>query len=477
MHDDMPPVPDISQEDWAATPHIVLLVLMLMQYIQQLTQRIADLEARLNQHSGNSSTPPSSDPPSAPPKPPRTPRGKRRGGQPGHPGQHRPLLPPEQVDEIVTHAPSSCPHCTADLPTDLPDAAPAQRHQVTEVPPIQPHVTEHRLRAVCCPHCQRQVRASLPDEVPSSAFGPRLTALTALLHGRYRLSDREVVEVLADVVGVEMSLGSVVTCCDRVSTALEPVYDALVETLPQQPVVHVDETSWKEANQRCWLWVVVGAAATVFRIAASRGKQVWQGMLGDDYAGILTSDRLAAYNAHPLERRQLCWAHIQRNLRAIAEQGRDASLWASEALCWVQLMFAIWHQYAEGAIDRATLQAALEPVQDALWECLQRGQAMRWEKARKLATRLWQQWDGLWTFAQVDGVEPTNNAAERAVRPAVLWRKGCFGTQSEAGSRFVERLLTVSATCRQHDKHLLSFLTAAVDARWSGQPAPTLVGG
>jgi transposase len=471
MQTEQPPLPEITPADWAVTPSAVQAVLVA------LLAHLADLEARLNQHSGNSSQPPSSDPPSAPPKPPRTPRGKPRGGQPGHPGQHRPLLPPEQVDEMVTHAPEQCPHCTADLPADLPDAAPVQRHQVTEVPPITPHVTEHRLRAVCCPHCQRQVRAPLPDGVSTSVFGPRLTALVALLHGRYRLSDREVVDVLADVVGVELSLGSVPACCNRVSTALAPVYEALEKTLPQQPVVHVDETSWKECGKRVWLWVVVGTAATVFRIAASRGKQVWQGLLGTAYAGILTSDRLSAYNAHPLERRQLCWAHITRNLRAIAEQQRDGSLWASEALIWVQLMFAIWHQYAEGAIDRATLQVALEPVQDALWDCFDRGQTVPWKKARTLATKLWQQWDGLWTFALVDGVETTNNAAERALRPAVLWRKGCFGTQSTTGSRFVERMLTVSATCRQHDKHLLSFLTAAVEARWSGQPAPKLVGG
>jgi transposase len=473
MQTEQPPLPEIIQADWDATPPAVRAVLAA------LLARIADLEARLNQHSGNSSNPPSSNPPSAPPTPPRTPRGKPkpRGGQPGHPGSHRPPLPPEQVDEIVAHAPKQCTHCKSDLPTDLPDAAPAQRHQVTEVPPITPHVTEHQLRAVCCPHCQRQVRASLPDDVPSSAFGPHLTALIALLRGRYRLSEREVVEVLADIMGVDLSLGSVAACCERVSGALAPVYDALVETLPQQARVHVDETSWKEAGQRCWLWVVVGAAATVFQIAASRGRKVWQGMLGEDYAGILHSDRLSAYNAHPLERRQLCWAHIIRNLRGIAEQRREGSLWASEALCWVQLMFAIWHQYAEGAIDRATLQEALEPVQDAVWACLQRGKAVRWEKARKLATTLWQQWDGLWTFAQVEGVEPTNNAAERALRPAVLWRKGCFGTQSAAGSRFAERLLTVCATCRQQQRQVVSLLTQAVAAHGSGQAAPTLVGG
>jgi transposase len=377
----------------------------------------------------------------------------------------------------VTHAPEQCPHCQIDLPADLPAAAPAQRHQVTEVPPITPHVTEHRLRVVCCPGCQRQVRAPLPATVPRGAFGPHLTALIALLHGRYRLSDREVVDVLADVVGVDLSLGSVAACCARVSDALAPVYDALAQTLPREPVVYVDETNWKEAGQRCWLWVVVGTAATVFKIAASRGRKVWQGMLGDVYAGILTSDRLSAYNAHPLERRQLCWAHIIRNLRGIAEQQRAGSLWASEAVGWVQLMVAIWHEYADGAIDRATLQEALEPVQDALWDCFERGQAVQWKQARKLATTLWQQWDGLWTFAQVGGVEPTDNAAERALRPAVLWRKGCFGTQSAAGSRFAERLLTVSATCRHHDTHLLAFLTMAVEARWSGQPAPKLVGG
>jgi len=355
MDEHTPPLPDIPPEDWDATPPASQAVILA------LLARIADLEARLNQHSGNSSKPPSSDPPDAPPKPPRTPRGKPRGGQPGHPGHHRPLVPPEQVDEFVAHHPTTCPQCQASLPSDLPDAAPVQRHQVTEVPPMQPVITEHQMHAVRCPHCRYTVRATLPDAVPRGAFGPRLTALVGLLHGRYRLSDREVCDLLAEMVGVDLSLGSVATSCARVSDALEPVYDTLVQALPQQPVVHIDETSWTETHQRGWLWVVVSAAATVFQIAARRNKGVWQGLVGTDYPGILTSDRLATYNAHPLERRQLCWAHIQRNLRGIADQHRADGGWASEALEWVQMVFSLWHRFQAGQMDRDTLEQALEP--------------------------------------------------------------------------------------------------------------------
>jgi transposase len=238
---DQPPVPEISADDWAATPASVrAVVLALLQQVQpmpHLTERVADLEARLNQHSGNSSKPPSSDPPSAPPKPTRTPRGNPRGGQPGHAGQHRPLLPPDQVDEFVLHQPTACPRCQIALPADLPPAMPPQRHQVTEVPPIQPHVTEHQLAVVCCPQCRQRVRADLPRDVPTGAFGARLTALIGMLHGRYRLSTREVGDLLADLVGVTISLGSVVTAWQQVSAALAPVYAAADAALPRSGAV------------------------------------------------------------------------------------------------------------------------------------------------------------------------------------------------------------------------------------------------
>lgn len=470
MDDEKPPLPDIPQEDWDATPPTIRAVIML------LLSRIADLEARLTQHSGNSSKPPSSDPPDAPPKPSRTPRGKprQRGAQPGHDGQTRDLLPPDQVTEIVAHHPTTCPHCQTDLLPDLPDAAPVQRHQVWDIPPIEPHITEHRMHAVCCPHCQQQVRAENPA-VAHAGSGPHVTTLAALLHGRYRLSIRETSEALNDLFGVAMSSGSVVASCARVSDALSPVYDEVQAVLPQQPVANVDETSWRQNNQRHWLWALVTPIATLFHINRSRGGPVWRDVLGETYAGILGSDRLLAYNRHPTARRQLCWAHLQRNLRAIAERRGEVGAWADEMLAWVQMLFAIWQAYRDGAMDRATLELAMETIKDALWGCLLRGADVPWPKARALSSEMMRLWDGWWVFVTVAGVEPTNNAAEQALRPAVLWRKGCFGTQSDAGSRFVERILTVRETCRRQGRHLRAFVTAAVEAHRVGQPAPRLL--
>jgi len=469
MHD-KPPLPEITQEDWAATPPAVRAVVVA------LLARIADLEARLNQHSGNSSKPPSSDPPDAPSKPPRTPRGKprTRGGQPGHEGHSRDLVPPEQVHEIVAHRPTECPHCQAALPADLPDAAPVHRHQVYEIPPIEPHITEHQVHTVCCPQCAKTVRADLPNE-DCAGYGPHATTLASILHGRYRMSTREVSEALDDLFGVPMSPSSVVTSCERVSEALAPVYEEVENALPQQPVANVDETGWKQENTRHWLWVVVTPLVTLFHINRSRGGKVWQALLGAAFNGILGSDRLSAYNSHPSERRQLCWAHLQRNLRAMEERRGEVGAWANEVLAWVQVMFHIWHAYREGTTDRETMALALEPVKDALWECLLRGKEVPWPKARALSEELMRLWDGLWVFVTVEGVEPTNNAAEQALRPAVLWRKGSFGTQSEAGSRFVERILTVRETCRRQGRSLRVFVMEAVAAHRAKRPAPTLV--
>ena len=466
----------IPAADWAATPPSVrALVLALLDQQQRLQARVADLEARLTQHSGNSSRPPSTDPPSAPPRPKRAPTGRPRGGQPGHPGHQRDLLPPGQVDEFIIHHPPACPHCQTVLPHDLP-ATEVLRQQVWELPPVQPHVTEHQFPTVCCPHCRSPVRAPRPPEVPPGAFGPRVAALVSLLHGRYRLSERETVALLADLCGLAVSLGSVAALCQSVSTALAPVYAEVQATLERQPIANVDETSWKEAGARRWLWVAVTAVCTLFRVAQHRSAAALQALLGDDYDGLVGSDRYCAYNSLPVERRQLCWAHLKRNWQAFRERDGPVGVWGEAASKQIDQLFAVWYRFREGELDRAGLQAAMAPVEGELRALVECGRdELPWEKARGFCRDLLLVWPALWTFVTVAGVEPTNNAAERALRPAVLWRKGCFGTQSELGSAFVARILTVTATCRQHERQVLTFLTEAVSAYCAGLPAPALI--
>ena len=485
MQDDQLPPAGITPAEWAATPPavraalraalvVIEQLLPLHQQLAALQQQVAELQARLNQHSGNSSKPPSSDPPSTPPRPARSPRGRARGAQPGHVGQHRPLLPEDEVQEIVPHHPLSCPTCLADLPPSLPDAAPILRQQVWEIPQVRPIVREHQYHSVCCPHCQALVRAERGAAVPPGAFGPRVAATVGLLRGSYHLSDQEVGTLLFELFGLPISDGSVVALQTSVSVALATPYEAVRSTVQSAPVVNVDETGWKEAGARRWLWVVVTTTVTLFQVATGRGAGVVRQLLGTDFAGIVGSDRLKSYRCLALDRRQLCWAHLIRNLLALAERNGSLGAWAGDLLALAELMFAIWHQFRAGVIDRALLQAALVPIQASMRAILERGQR-RYDQAQGLSDELLALWPALWTFAVVEGVEPTNNAAERALRPAVLWRKKSFGAQSQAGNTFVERILTIRATCTQQGRHLLTFLTEAVQAQWAGQPAPTLV--
>jgi transposase len=472
---ELPPA-GIAPADWDATPAAVrAVVLALLTHLAALTTEVRDLRAQLNQHSQNSSKPPSSDPPSAPQRPTRAKTGRKAGGQPGHQGHSRPLLPEDQVDEVVPCYPTQCPSCQGGLPASLPDSAPITRTQVWEIPPIVPHVTEYQQHTVDCPACHARVQGQRPPDAPPGGYGARATALTSLLHGRLRLSERESATTLTDICGLPISLGSVVRCCERVSDALAPVYTALQTVVQQQRVVNMDETSWKEATVRHWLWTVVSALATVFLIVKSRGGGAIVTLLGEAFGGVVGSDRHRPYGKRAAALRQICWSHLDRNFQALADYGHPDSGWATTVLAQIDALFRHWYAFREGRTDRGGLQAALIPIQAAIHEALEAGQQIRWHRIQAISSELLLVWPALWTFAHVEGVEPTNNAAERALRPAVLWRKGCFGTRSAEGSRFVERMLTVSATCAQQERHLLTFLTEAVEAHWSGRPAPVLV--
>jgi len=361
------------------------------------------------------------------------------------------------------------------LAQTLPDVCRILRTQVWEIPPILPHITEYQQHTVCCPACGALAQGSRPEDAAPGGYGSRATALASFFHGRLRLSERETAQALLDVCGLPLSVGSVVRCCERTADALAPIYDTLATVQQHQKVINVDETSWKEALKKAWLWVAVSTVATVFLLTLNRKRESLQRLVGADYAGILGSDRHTAYNGRHAALRQICWSHLSRNLAAIADYGHPDSWWASEMLDQVDTVFEHWYGYRKGELDRAGLQAALIPVQRAIREGLENGQQIGWHRISGLSRELLTLWEGLWVFVTTEGVEPTNNAAERALRPAVLWRKGCFGTRSAAGSRFVERMLTVSASCAQHDRHLLTFLTEAIDAHWRGLPAPILV--
>ena len=440
-----------------------------------LQERIRDLEARLGQNSANSSRPPSSDPPHVAVKRRALPSGRKRGGQPGHRGAFRRLLPVEQVDEVVAVVPAVCRHCGQPLTnTEALHQPPPWRHQVVELLPLAVQVTEYQMPVRRCSRCGRQTRASLPAGVPRRPFGPRLTAVVALLSGRYRLSRREVQQALQDLWAIRLSLGAVVRQEQAQSTALVPVVQEARAAIQQADVVNMDETGWREGQQRAWLWTTVTPYLTAFVIDRSHGGAVVEALLGPQFAGVVGTDRWSAYSRFPAERRALCYAHLKRDFQALVDRGGAAAAIGRWGLTEIERLFALWHRFRDGELDRKELRRQMVPIQARMGRLLWRGEDSTDRKAAGLCRALNTWWDALWTFTRVAGVEPTNNVSERALRPAVLWRKGSCGSDSPAGRRFAERALTVVAACRQRGRRLVGFLVAAGEAALRGSAAASL---
>jgi transposase len=462
--------PPLPSDIWAATPSAAQALILTLQ------ERICELEARLGRNSANSSRPPSSDPPQTPVRPKAPSSGRKRGGQPGHRGTYRALLPVERVDEVVAVVPEVCRHCGQHLPQPAGRRrARVWRHQVIELLPLAVRVTEYQMQVRRCPNCGKRTRAELPPGVPRRPFGARLTAVIALLSGRYRLSRREVRLLLQDLWAVRVSLGAVVRQEQAQSGALAPVVEEVQAAVQQAAVVNMDETGWRQERKRAWLWTVVAAGLTVFHIDSSRGGTAVEAVLGAEFGGVVGSDRWSAYNRFPGERRALCYAHLKRDFQALVDRGGEAAPIGRWGLAESERLFALWHRFRAGEFDRSELRRRLIPLQARLGRLLRRGQESPDRKAAALCRQLTKWWPALWTFARVDGVEPTNNVSERALRPAVLWRKGSFGSDSEAGTRFAEQLLTVVATCRQQGRRLLDFLVVAGEAALQGTAAPSLL--
>lgn len=447
-------------------------------YIGTLEARVAALVAmvqalqeQLHQTSRNSSRPPSSDPPL--PQRPQRPRGqRRRGGQPGHPGSTRTLIPVEEVDEVVVIKPAQCTHCQAPLSGDDPKP---WRHQVIELPPIKPVVTEYQWHQLACPACGARTRAPWPAGVPSGTYGPRVQATVALYTGSYRLSKRTTQQAMAEVFGVPMSVGTISQLEQATTEAVAAPVEEARRYVHEQEVAHLDETSWRQGGKRAWLWVAVTSWVTVFVVRISRGGQVARELLGESFSGILVTDRYSAYNWYPVRWRQLCWAHLLRDFEAMRGRGGASEEIGEALLDQAHQMFTWWHRVREGTLQRSTFRSYMTPLRREVERLLEAGRRCGVPKTAGTCRDILKRREALWTFVQREGVEPTNNAAERSIRPGVQWRKGSFGTQSEEGSRFVESMMTVVATLKQQQRNVLEYLTAACEAALRGEAAPSLL--
>jgi len=437
-------------------------------------ERIVQLERRLNRSSRNSSTPPSVDPPSKTPKRGKDPSGRSQGAQQGHEGHGRELLPLSAVDEVIEHWPERCGCGHVFAAGELLAVGEPLRHQVEELPVISAQVIEHRAQRVCCPGCGEQTRARLPGDIANSAFGPRFQAAVAALSVRNRVSRRDVVELCEELFGARVCAGTVDAILTRISDALEDPYEDLLGRVRASESLNMDETGWRLKGAQRALWGMFSERHAVFAVAPGRHEQHAKRLL-QGHEGIVTSDRWWAYSHLPLSRRQVCWSHLRRDFTAHAEGLAAEKEFGEHGLAICERVFWAWEVF-QHTRDRRELKHTIRSLQREYKPIIRRyaSKHARNKRCRGMARNLLKAWPALWSFATHDGVQPTNNHAERALRSAVIYRKLSLGSQSEDGERRIERLLSTHTTCRLQHRSLFDYLTDTLAAHTRGDPVPLL---
>ena len=468
--------PPVTDADLAATPaSVIALIQWQARQIQRLTARVAELEAevaelkaRLNTDSTNSSRPPSATHPHAKPTTPKPKSKRRRGGQPGHDKHERALIPAEDCQAVVPCVPTECRRCRRTLHGIDPEPL---RHQVWELPDIRPVVTEYQRHRLLCA-CGVSTCGDLPPGVPGGQAGPRLVAFSGLLMACFRQSKRRAAQFLGTILNQPASAAWMVLLQNRCADAVRPTYDDIAARLPGQLVLHIDESPTKEGPARAWVWTFVADSFTVFACRTSRAADVLDDLLGKDFDGTIHCDRAKMY--WRFGRLQWCWAHLKRDIQALIDAPCHTRKRLGHGLMrHTRELFDLWKRVRDGTISRRTFRRRMQPIREKVQWLLLGGYFNA--LTRGFCKELWEHRKNLWTFVDVEGVEPTNNAAERALRHAVIWRKLSFGTQSASGSRFVERLLTVIETCRRQGRNAFAWLAEAVRACSRGQAAPPLL--
>ncbi|HEV3445152.1 MAG TPA: IS66 family transposase [Gemmataceae bacterium] len=449
----------------------------MLKRIAELDARIRDLEARLGQNASNSSIPPSANPPQAPPPVRRKPTGRKPGGQPGHTAHLRMRLPPERLTETTIHyCPDICEACQDDLPSAPgPDDPEPRWHQVVELPEFPVQVTEYQGHGRTCSNCGHVTWATIPQEIRDHVCGPRLTATMSFLSGVLHASKRGIEEFVETVLQTPIALGTVSNLEQEMSAALADAHAEAQQAVQEASAKNVDETGWKKAGDKCWLWGAATNLVACFVIAPTRGALGLAALLGTKIRGIISSDRWTVYGRLKLGMRQLCWAHLKRDFQKLVDRKSDAKDVGEMGLGAVEVLFDLWHTFRGGGLSRAQLQRQIAPVRQTLHEWLVLGCACKDTKAAAFCQNLLAVESALWTFVRKEGVEPTNNSIERLLRPGVLWRKNAFGCHSDTGCRFVERMLTVVQTLRLQKRPVLEFLYQSLLAHRQSQKAPQLL--
>jgi transposase len=467
----------------------VEFILELAGRVEQHGQRLERLEAQARQDSRTSSKPPSSDPPKTRAQRRAEARAKvkelmrregeerKAGGQSGHRGAGRELRPEDQMDEIVDHYPDACGGCGREFTAEQRrPGGRFGRRQIAELPPISVIWSEHRTHQLRCRHCRARTSARLPDTVGGCAFGVRLQAAIVTLTARHRISRRGICELARDLFGVALSTGAVDAICQRASEALAGPHCQLQDWVLDQGAVHVDETGWRTRGEGRALWTATTSTAALFVIAEHCNREQFNALIGTSYPGIVVCDRWNGYSHLDPNQRQVCWSHLQRDFRRHADGLGEQKRFGEAGFPLTKQVFAAWRSYQHEHHDRRQLQAEIAPIQTKLRTLLEQASPKkarnRWH--RQFANNVLKIWPALWTFTTTDGIEPTNNPAERALRGPVIHRKLSLGTQSQNGERFAERALSTAATCRLQRRSLFSYLSELLTAHNRGDPFPAL---
>lgn len=449
----------------------------LLKRVAELEAKLRELEARLGQNASNSSIPPSANPPQAPPPVVKKPTGRKPGGQPGHSAHLRARLPAERLTEPTKHyfpkVCEACQHSLSAMPG--PDDPEPRWHQTVELPEIPVQITEYRAHGRTCP-CGHVTWAKIPQEIRAHVCGPRLTATMSYLSGSLHVSKRGIEEFVETVFRVPIALGTISNLEQEVSAALADAQAEAQQAVQEAESKHVDETGWKQAGQKRWLWGAATNLVACFLIAPTRGAAGLARLLGKKIKGIVCSDRWSVYGQLKLGMRQLCWAHLKRDFQKLVDRGGESKEIGEMGLEAVEVVFPLWHAFRGGTLSRSQLQREIVLIRQTLREWLERGCACTDPKTAAFCENVLALEPALWTFVRKEGVEPTNNHMERLLRPGVLWRKNAFGCHSEAGCRYVERVLTVVQTLRLQKRPVLDFLHQSLLAHRHAQKAPRLLG-